>query len=218
MELSKNLVLFVKTTKSFIKNNITGRGAISTMDLLMITAALYECKDLPNTDEYAFVEIGTLFGVSTIAIRKIMNEIGLTNHKLITIDPLEGYYDKGKDPVTGYIPSLEILQNNISICNVTKDSIVILKNYSTDTEVEDTLDKYNVYGSFIDGDHTYDGVKKDWELLKDRTIDTGFVAFHDYLARSGEYGVTTFVDKELRNDTYREHLPVKNAHTFILFK
>lgn len=42
---------------------------------------------------------------------------------------------------------------------------------------------------FIDGDHTYEGVKRDFELYSPLVSEGGIVAFHDLIPRDGNYGV-----------------------------
>lgn len=59
---------------------------------------------------------------------------------------------------------------------------------------------------FIDGDHSYDGVKRDWNLFSPHVTKFGVVIFHDTIWEVGEVtpkykrndmGVPQFVD-ELR--------------------
>ena len=63
---------------------------------------------------------------------------------------------------------------------------------------------------FIDGDHTYEGVKKDWELFSPHVTKFGVVLFHDTIWEVGEIdpnyrrsdmGVPQFTD-ELRRAGY----------------
>jgi predicted O-methyltransferase YrrM len=64
---------------------------------------------------------------------------------------------------------------------------------------------------FIDGDHSYEGVKKDWELFSPHVSEFGIVVFHDTtwdLIRDGsspykrdDMGVPKFVE-ELRKSGY----------------
>lgn len=61
-----------------------------------------------------------------------------------------------------------------------KNFIVPVRGFSTDVinavhEVSPTLDVL-----FIDGDHSYDGVKADWESYKSFLKDGAIVIFHDY--------------------------------------
>jgi len=49
---------------------------------------------------------------------------------------------------------------------------------------------------FIDGDHSYEGVKKDFELWSGLVIEGGIIGFHDYMSK-GYPDVTRFVDELL---------------------
>ena len=58
---------------------------------------------------------------------------------------------------------------------------------------------------FIDGEHSYEAVKKDFELYKNKVVEGGYIVFHDAWGDEGQEGpptpwpgVTQFV-KELRD-------------------
>lgn len=58
------------------------------------------------------------------------------------------------------------------------------KLFIEDSQTEETRDKVKDFCPeydliFIDGDHTYDGVKRDFELYKELLSPRGFVVFHD---------------------------------------
>lgn len=52
-----------------------------------------------------------------------------------------------------------------------------------DTHTDEIYNKISSHGKFdlifIDGDHTYDGVKKDFDMYKNLLSDRGYIAFHD---------------------------------------
>lgn len=52
-----------------------------------------------------------------------------------------------------------------------------------DTHTDEIYNKISSHGKFdlifIDGDHTYEGVKKDFEMYKNLLSDRGYIAFHD---------------------------------------
>jgi predicted O-methyltransferase YrrM len=50
---------------------------------------------------------------------------------------------------------------------------------------------------FIDGDHSYDGTKRDFEAWYPHVSDTGLVCFHDYQNSHYLDGVTRFIDTEI---------------------
>lgn len=53
---------------------------------------------------------------------------------------------------------------------------------------------------FIDGDHSYEGVKRDFELWSDLLVEGGIIGFHDYMSK-GYPGVTLFVDELLSHSS-----------------
>lgn len=65
-----------------------------------------------------------------------------------------------------------------------------IKLYVTTTEKFITKNKDNFYGYItIDGDHSYEGVKKDFELLWPRLLPGGFICLHSTL-REDKWGGT----------------------------
>ena len=56
---------------------------------------------------------------------------------------------------------------------------------------------------FIDGDHSYEGCREDWEMWRDHVAPGGFAAFHDARAGRpggrGAPGPTRVVDETFRS-------------------
>jgi predicted O-methyltransferase YrrM len=59
---------------------------------------------------------------------------------------------------------------------------------------------------FIDGDHTYEGVKRDWEMYSPLVRKGGLVAFHDVAGNYGETQVKRCWDEMKSDFTYREYM------------
>ena len=57
---------------------------------------------------------------------------------------------------------------------------------------------------FIDGDHSYDGVKRDFELYTPLVADGGLVAFHDIVAGLPEVGGVPDFWRAVRGHDYEE--------------
>lgn len=59
---------------------------------------------------------------------------------------------------------------------------------------------------FIDGDHTYEGVKRDWEMYSPLVRKGGLIAFHDVAGNYEETQVKRCWDSIKDNYTHREYV------------
>jgi predicted O-methyltransferase YrrM len=59
---------------------------------------------------------------------------------------------------------------------------------------------------FIDGDHTYEGVKKDWEMYSPLVRSGGLIVFHDVAGNYGETQVKTFWDTIKTSHAHKEYM------------
>jgi len=66
---------------------------------------------------------------------------------------------------------------------------------------------------FIDGDHTYEGVKRDWEMYSTLVRKGGMIAFHDVAGNYGETQVKRYWDCIKNGYAHREYL----AHSESLY-
>jgi predicted O-methyltransferase YrrM len=66
-------------------------------------------------------------------------------------------------------------------CSGDNPHLVFGNSHSRDTkaEISDILGNRKLDFLFIDGDHTYEGVKKDFEMYQEFVRDGGYIAFHD---------------------------------------
>lgn len=65
---------------------------------------------------------------------------------------------------------------------------------------------------FIDGDHSYEGVKQDFEMYSDLVRDGGIIAFHDIQHQHPRVGVDEFWD-EIRSEYKTEEIDVSPERT-----
>jgi len=68
-----------------------------------------------------------------------------------------------------------------------------------DSHKAETLNEVNKLSEmfdmlFIDGDHTYDGIKRDWELYHKLVNTGGIIAFHDSVCKVDGFGVAKFLE------------------------
>lgn len=145
------------------------------------------------------VEIGSARGKSACAVGLALRRNG--GGKLYAIDPHRptNWND------TGSVDSFAIIMENLQKAGVSQ-YVEILRQPS-DVAAQGWDQKIDLI--FIDGDHSYEGVKADWELFLPHLNEFGVVVFHDTLwdlqpdpkiARA-DMGVPRFVE-ELRAAGY----------------
>jgi len=121
-----------------------------------------------------FVEIGTWKGQSTVYMAEKIKNLG-KNIKFYTIDNFKAFggYDSDEDVKNGsvfekYTLNIEPVKEYIH--TIIGDSKLV------HTQFEDG----SIDFLFLDGDHTYDGVKKDLQLWINKIKKGGVIAGHDY--------------------------------------
>lgn len=118
------------------------------------------------------LEIGTFRGWSAITMALARKDI-----RIITLDNLEGIPEENF-----HISSFEIITNFKN--NNVERQITFIKSSSQDFNINKKLDLI-----FIDGDHSFNGVKHDFKKFLPFVKEKGIVVFHDYRQ---EPGVTKF--------------------------
>jgi hypothetical protein len=93
--------------------------------------------------------------------------------------------------------SPETVLNNVNLLNIHKNNYEYIKSNSRDLE---TYNKIKTkYGQldilFIDGDHTYAGVKNDFDLYSKLVKDGGYIIFDDYNDPIHSPDVRKYIDK-----------------------
>ena len=116
------------------------------------------------TGSQCAVEIGVYEGVNTVNIAKAINSDAV----LYAIDP----FVKGRLGICYYekIAKLQVGKNKV------KDKIKFIAAYS---EAAAPLTPSTIYFIFIDGDHSLEGIKKDWELYAEKIKSGGYMLLHD---------------------------------------
>lgn len=142
-------------------------------------------KKLATESKDNIVEIGGFQGRTSIEIAKGSKEGN--NNKLYVIDPWTGVKVKNTKDV--FIDKNTFIRN-INNAGV-EDIVEPIQDYSTTR-----LPKWdkNIGMLFIDGDHTYNGVKADIKWIK-HVIPGGIIAFHDYDVSRYKTSVVKAVDE-----------------------
>jgi predicted O-methyltransferase YrrM len=145
------------------------------------------------------VEIGSAQGKSTCFIGQALKRNG--KGKLYAIDPHSATNWNDSASVDTY----SVIQANIREAGVS-DQIEIVRSKSAEA-AKGWNKKIDLI--FIDGDHSYEGVKADWTLFLPHMSEFGFAVFHDTLWAlrpdskwsRADMGVPRFVE-ELRASGY----------------
>ncbi|MBL0702141.1 MAG: class I SAM-dependent methyltransferase, partial [Desulfosarcina sp.] len=176
-----------------IENRCSGRLATTVQDaLLRVIVAMSVRKRA-----ISIMEIGSLFGVALVSyyecLRGLFDKINLT-----AIDPLEGYYDIDQfDIVTRTPVNKSIFESNLLLNNVPVDDVLLIQELSTSKEAFQLAKGQRYDLMIIDGDHTFEGVKYDFDKYNQLITPGGFLFFDDYNAKEWP-GVKNFVDQEVR--------------------
>lgn len=144
-------------------------------------------NEITPTSEMKILEIGSYIGESTMQFAKRFNMV-------VSIDPFIDDYDMD-DPACHCWPFNMVyerfLHNTMSYPNIkslrlkSDEAFTILRNYQWDM-------------LYIDGLHTYEGVKADIENYRPLIKPGGFIAGHDYIENA--FGVKKAVDEHFKID------------------
>lgn len=148
-------------------------------------------------DGGAVIEIGSFLGVSVSVISYYLTRLGRTN-KLFNADPwhfegtekpLGGFFDASRDIYRDYC--VESYKRNVSLfCEQNMPATIrafsddFFKMWDEGAEVEDVFgNKVKLGGpisfAYIDGAHTYEAAKSDFENVAKHLLPGGFVLFDD---------------------------------------
>ena len=199
IEANEESVQAVNAITDHVEQHMNGRyaGTRRTRQahlLPVVTAA----QAMPDEPEYAHVEIGTLFGGSLVSRLKLLEQIGKSNQTVIAIDPLESYYSQTTDPVSGLPVDDATVRANLEKFECPQDHLLLVKELSTSQNSVDAVSQFKVLTLFIDGDHSYEVVRSDWETYSPFVVSGGYVILDDYGSFSWP-GVIRFVNEAIEN-------------------
>jgi cephalosporin hydroxylase len=151
--------------------NFTFTFCFGLIKPLQIHYELFELlKILDEKKPKYILEIGTAYGGTLFLFTRVTSD----NAVIISIDlpsgSFGGGYSKARIPL--YI---EFALNNQQIHLIRKDS----HKEETLEEIKDILNGNELDFLFIDGDHTYEGVKRDFKLYSPMVKRNGTIALHD---------------------------------------
>jgi predicted O-methyltransferase YrrM len=158
---------------------------------------LYDiANSYPNDYKLNYVEIGCYAGGS--ACLMLQRE----NTNVFSID-------------LGYPIDPDVVMQNVNKLNKHNNNYNYIKGSSHDLETFNKLIEYTdeIDILFIDGDHTYKGVKNDFELYSKLVKNGGYIIFDDYNDHKFSPDVKKYVNNLIKNisDAYEIIGTVKNT-------
>ena len=191
LEVTTSALGYIAHRICLSEDTCLGRMAGNIEDMLLRILIARSIKE-PGLD---VLEIGTLFGVSIAILYD--NCRGLSSDLHITvIDPLQGYYDQPSDPVTGMPVTRDMFVHNMRRMSIPESDYTIIPKLSTEDEAIEQASRRRYNLLIIDGDHSYAGVKHDFDTYRHLVKRAGYIVFDNYDDPNFP-GVKDFVDKEV---------------------
>ena len=139
-----------------------------------------------NSHELA-LEIGTFMGVSARVISKSLR----ANGRLYCVDPWQIHH--GHENPCWTICKRELKRHGVL------SRVVFLQGFSH--EMEPAMPN-RVDFMFVDGDHSYEGLKRDWQIVKRRLAPNGILCLHDTTVPDAEpyrdFGTCRFFEEVIK--------------------
>ncbi len=179
LELTERHLYHLAHRVCLLESSAYGRLATSIEAITVrILAALHLTRD--RGSKFTLLEIGTLYGIGGIALYDSVR-FRSENKKLIVIDPLDGYYESEAQDFVAMAPvTRSVLEANLTIARVPQADTVIIQEKSESPESLQALADIDIDLLVIDGDHSYEGVKRDFENYFPKLRQGGVVIIDDY--------------------------------------
>jgi len=170
------------------------RGRLAAPVEAMILRALVVMAT--ESREPKVLEIGTLYGLSAAYFHEVVSPQKRAFHQTI-VDPFMGYYEEGAPDLFTPIPiSRQVAEENLARVGASRDDFEIVVGLSEDDEVQSHLRDRRFDVVVIDGDHSYDGVRRDFENYAGHIVEGGYLIVDDYRGPSWPE-VTRYVDETI---------------------
>lgn len=150
------------------------------------------CEKVATLRPKTILEIGTAQGGSLFLFSKLADP----NAMIISIDLPQGDFGGGYDEYkSDFYRSFATGNQRMHLFRADSHSEETLK------KVKDVLGERKIDFMFIDGDHTYNGVKTDFYLYSSLVSTTGLIGLHDIVASTEGCEVHRFWNEIKRNHT-----------------
>jgi len=123
-------------------------------------------------------EIGTLYGLGAIGVARAIESRGVESAWTL-VDPLDGYYLNGKDPVIGVPVAEKTLRGNLEAFDL-ESRWQVRVGMSNDPDILNQVIDGSLDMVVVDGDHTAFGVTSDFQCWWPKLRVGGIMLFDDY--------------------------------------
>lgn len=205
-----------------LRSSVIGEGMLHKGNVYLMDHAIQHMPEGGNV-----LEIGSYGGLSTNLLIYLMNKYH-REEKLFTCDPwiYEGYFDEGKkDPKTidgrtdvhrtaymkhiknSFIQSTLLLSKEQLPYTIEMTSDHFFAAYDKSEEVTDVFGRTISLGgpisfAYIDGNHAYEYVKRDFENISKHLMKDGFILFDDSWDKAG-FGSSKFMQEVKEDGRFR---------------
>lgn len=198
--LKATYIDYLATKAIQLERNCAGRLATTVQDAV-VRQLVAEC--VPGNTLH-ILEIGALYGVS-LAILYNHAITRFENVQVVCLDPFDGYYGAAVDAVLNSPVNDLTFRRNMLLASVPMEDYSLIKHYSTDQVALAAAGKLSINLLVIDGDHSYEGVKFDFENYFPLLQPGAYIIFDDYNAKEWP-GVQKFIDEDLGKTPDLEYL------------
>ncbi len=172
------------------------RGRLAAPSAAMVLRALVA---MASPEPGRVLEIGTLYGHSAAFMHEIVEPTKHGFHQTI-IDPFFGYYEHDAPDLFVPIPITEsVFVDNMSRVGATDETLEVIVGLAEDPPILQRLADRRFDLLVIDGDHSLDGVRRDFENYAGAVEPGGYIIIDDYQGLSWP-DVTTYVDDVVFTD------------------
>ncbi len=154
-------------------------------------------EDVKRLNPHTIVEIGTSMGGTLY----LWTRLARPDATIVSVDLPGGQFGGGYSPLRAPIYR-RFAREHQKLHLMRADS----HENSTLDQVKSLFGGRSIDFLFIDGDHTYEGVRKDWEMYSPLVRPGGLVVFHDVAGNYDTTQVKRFWDGIKTDYQYREYM------------
>lgn len=187
-------LLYLEHCVPALEGRLRGRLAAPTAAMVLRSLVVMAAPDPTRV-----LEIGTLYGVSAAYLHEVVRHRKTSFHQTV-IDPFFGYYGEDNPDLFTPIPVIaDVFRDNMRRVGATADDVEVVVGLAEDAGIQQQMSDRAFEVLVIDGDHSFEGVKRDFENYAGHVVPGGYIIIDDYKGPSWP-DVTRFVDDTVFTD------------------